>query len=66
MLQSRPATLPVAAGEHVVWQDAFTAAELDRIEAYGDSLAKGMGHRAQHDAIRVIQAASITRNPDIA
>ena len=70
MLLSRPATVPASAGEHVVWEGAFTNAELDRIEAYGDSLAKSKadlsGYRAQYDSIRVTQVAWIERNPDTA
>lgn len=70
MFLSRPATVTASAGEHVVWEGAFTNAELDRIEAYGDSLAKSKadlsGYRAQYDSIRVTQVAWIERNPDTA
>lgn len=59
-------TLPFAA-----WEGAFTPAELDRIEAYGDSLtaakAKVDGDAPQgkeDDASRISRTAWIARNPE--
>ena len=67
MLSPRPAATPVPAGEFVVWENAFSADELQAIEKYGDGLAQQKadlsGKRADYDAIRV---AWIERKPETA
>ena len=70
MLASRPATLPAPAGLYVMWQEAFSNAELDAIEAYGDSLAQQKadlsGKRATYDTIRITNVAWIERGAQTA
>lgn len=70
MLSPRPAATPVPAGECVVWENAFSNAELQTIEKYGDGLAQQTadlsGKRADYDAIRVTRVAWIERKPETA
>ena len=70
MLSPRPAATPVPAGEFVVWENAFSADELQAIEKYGDGLAQQKadlsGKRADYDAIRVTRVAWIERKPETA
>lgn len=70
MLSPRPAATPVPAGEYVVWENAFSTAELQTIESYGDSLAQQKadlsGKRADYDAIRVTRVAWIERKAETA
>ena len=70
MLASRLATLPAPAGLYVMWQEAFSNAELDAIEAYGDSLAQQKadlsGKRATYDTIRITNVAWIERGAQTA
>ena len=70
MLSSLSTTSPAPAGECVLWEDAFSAAELTAIEKYGDSLARQKadlsGRRAGYDDIRITDVAWIERAPQIA
>jgi len=70
MLSPHPAAAPVPAGEYVVWENAFSPAELQTIERYGDGLALQKadlsGKRADYDAIRVTRVAWIERKPETA
>lgn len=43
MLSPRPAAAPIQAGEFVVWENAFSASDLDAIEQHGDVLADAAG-----------------------
>jgi PKHD-type hydroxylase len=64
---SMPATAPVQLGAFAVWEDAFSPAELDAIERYGDSLRKEPanvgGDPAELRKVRVTQVAWIGRLP---
>jgi PKHD-type hydroxylase len=70
MLSSLSATSPAPAGEFVLWENAFSAAELAAIEKYGDSLTRQKadlsGRRAGTDDIRIANVAWIEREPQIA
>jgi PKHD-type hydroxylase len=70
MLSSLSATSPAPAGEFVLWEDAFSAAELTAIEKYGDGLTRQKadlsGRRAGYDDIRITDVAWIEREPAIA
>jgi len=54
-----------------VWENAFTPAELDAVEAYGDRLALGRGTvlsdgpEITYDALRIVQTAPMTLAPEI-
>ena len=68
MLSLLPATSPVSAGEFVLWEDAFSTAEIDAIEKYGDGLTQQKadlsGRRAGYDNIRITNVAWIERNSE--
>ncbi len=53
-----------------MWENAFSTAELQTIEKYGDGLAQQKadlsGKRADYDAIRVTRIAWIERKPETA
>jgi PKHD-type hydroxylase len=55
-----------------VWDNAFTPAELDAIEAHGDRLALGRGTvlsdgpEITYDALRIVRTAPLALAPDIA
>ena len=55
-----------------VWENAFTSAELDAVEVYGDRLALGRGTvlsegpEITYDALRIVQTAPMTLTPEIA
>lgn len=61
---------PAPAGEFVVWEDAFSAAEIDAIEQYGDGLTQQKadlsGRRAAYDNVRITNVAWIERKPETA
>jgi PKHD-type hydroxylase len=61
-------TEPHFSGALVVWEDAFTPAEVDAIQQYGDALAlQNATIAAGSDAaIRVTEVAWITRPPELA
>lgn len=65
---SMPTTAPVQLGPFGIWENAFSPAELDAIERYGDSLRKDVanvgGDPAELAKVRVTQVAWIARRPE--
>jgi PKHD-type hydroxylase len=61
----------LSAQTYTAWGDAFTPAELDRIEAYGDAQAKEKAillaeseDKAIEDRVRITQTAWLTQNAE--
>jgi PKHD-type hydroxylase len=62
MLSLLTVTPPVPAGEYINWEDAFSAAELEKIEMLGDGL---MQRQAAQSARYATNAAWIERNSEM-